>query len=608
MLPGLIIAGLLIASRAGEPFGGASLATLLMVILVGFYAVCYSRDRGRLTVHELAIVAQAASGALLFYQYSLTVLLVPVYVAGGIALERDRRTLGDLLLTRLSTSGDRLGKRAGRSDRVRDDPGDRLTGHGDHVPERRGCRHHRARLRWHRVYGVRRGRTDDPDFDWKPAQRAGKPGSPRSDGGLAHPPHAGMVLHGKCDSAPLAVGAAHQYRRLMAGSPFSVFLSAFGMRLDGTSDRPLSIDRAPVGSGHGLHMLGDRTAAARESQAGRPDDLARRRSRRYWRSSRRPPCVIAGIRKEMHTAKLGGVTQLAEILALSAIFVSIGYGAYRFGWPAAAEWLADLAGKGHADASRLDFNNYLRAITSAVELVCLIIIGGAAAESISAERARGTWDSLLATRLDGGEILGAKMIGAVWKARGGILLLVVLWSAGLLAGSLHPLGVAAALLLLIASVWFMAALGTYTSLLSRETSHATARTMMTLIVLTGTFLFCLFSNRSRSVLMGAGSVPFVNWLCLVSYPDVAEAVGKGTFSYLTTMAVNTDERPGRVLLTYLAAVAGYAAAAAWWTQAPIGRFERLAGRPERILPSGRCDSTHHPAPDGRDRSAELTPA
>ena len=61
------------------------------------------------------------------------------------------------------------------------------------------------------------------------------------------------------------------------------------------------------------------------------------------------------------------------------------------------------------------------------------------------------------------------MIGAVWKARGGILLLVVLWSAGLLAVH-YPVGVAAALVLLIASVWFMAALGTYASLLSRETS------------------------------------------------------------------------------------------------------------------------------------------
>ena len=65
-----------------------------------------------MTVHELAFVARAASRALVFYQYILTVMLVPVYVAGGIALERERRTLGDLLLTRLSSAEIVLGKLA----------------------------------------------------------------------------------------------------------------------------------------------------------------------------------------------------------------------------------------------------------------------------------------------------------------------------------------------------------------------------------------------------------------------------------------------------------------------------------------------------------------
>ncbi len=216
-----------------------------------------------------------------------------------------------------------------------------------------------------------------------------------------------------------------------------------------------------------------------------------------------------------------------------------------------------------------------------IELVCLIVVGAAAAESISSERARTTWDSLLATPLDANEIIRAKMIGSVWKARGGILVVLVLWSAGLLTGSLHPVGVAAALLLLIASTWFVAALGTYASMISREASHATARTMIPLILLTGTFLSCYFSSSTKSVVTGAGSVPFVNFLCLVSYQDVAEAVSKKTFSYLSTMAISTNDGASRVLGTYLAAVAGYAAAAAWCTQAAIHRFDRAADRPER---------------------------
>jgi hypothetical protein len=119
------------------------------------------------------------------------------------------------------------------------------------------------------------------------------------------------------------------------------------------------------------------------------------------------------------------------------------------------------------------------------------------------------------------------------------------------------------------------------SILSREAAHATARTTIPLLLLSGIFMFSISANRSTSVVLSAGSVPFVNGLCLVSYRDVAEAVGQGTFSYPGTMMVLTNEGAGRVLGTYLVAVAGYAAAAAWYTRAAFARFDRVAGRPER---------------------------
>ena len=39
------------------------------------------------------------------------------------------------------------------------------------------------------------------------------------------------------------------------------------------------------------------------------------------------------------------------------------------------------------------------------ELVCLLVVAGAAAEAVATERARTTWDSLIATPLSGREIL-----------------------------------------------------------------------------------------------------------------------------------------------------------------------------------------------------------
>ena len=60
------------------------------------------------------------------------------------------------------------------------------------------------------------------------------------------------------------------------------------------------------------------------------------------------------------------------------------------------------------------------------------------------------------------------MLGTVWKTRWGIALLLALWSAGMLTGALHPLGVLAALALLISALWFVAALGIRASLVSRD--------------------------------------------------------------------------------------------------------------------------------------------
>ena len=113
---------------------------------------------------------------------------------------------------------------------------------------------------------------------------------------------------------------------------------------------------------------------------------------------------------------------------------------YRVGAPALVEWWRYGSSRTAPDACRWEFNNYLRGITSVIELVCLLIVAGAAAEGVTAERARSTWESLLATTLRGHEILTAKMLGAVWKTRFGIALLLALRSAGMLTGAASPTG------------------------------------------------------------------------------------------------------------------------------------------------------------------------
>ena len=184
-----------------------------------------------------------------------------------------------------------------------------------------------------------------------------------------------------------------------------------------------------------------------------------------------------------------------------------------------------------------------------------------------------TWESLLATTLRGHEIITAKMLGAVWKTRFGIALLLALWSAGMLTGALHPLGALAALALLFSSMWFVAVLGIRASLLTRDVAHSTARTIGPLILLTGTFVICYWPSQMTSVVMGAGSIPFVNYLGLISHRDFAEAVGQGSFSHLTALGIASNEGAGRELMALLIAVSGYTAAAVWLTRSVIRRFD-----------------------------------
>ena len=166
--------------------------------------------------------------------------------------------------------------------------------------------------------------------------------------------------------------------------------------------------------------------------------------------------------------------------------------------------------------------------------------------------------------------------------RWGLILLGSLWSVGLLSGSLHPMGFAAALVLLGAATWFMVALGTLMSLVSRDAAQASNRTLIPVLLLSASFLVVYLPTRNATILMGAASVPLVNAVSLLSYRDVgAIASGSGTFPALAEVGVTTGEGPLRVLATLLLGITGTAVAAAGLTRAAAARFDRTVGRPER---------------------------
>jgi ABC-type transport system involved in multi-copper enzyme maturation permease subunit len=587
---------LLTASRRRQTYRERCvLAALVLLAMSGFYAASRFWHGGQLSVHELAGFAQSAFNALMLLQFVLTGWLVPVFVAGVIAGERERRTLGDLLTTRLSSAEIVLGKLAAG---LMQYFACLATGFPIVclLPLLGGVDPTVIVLAYAGTISTALFLTGLSVLVSIHAPRGGQ--AVRETIGLEviwlALPMAGLLVPRTWPGLWPWVQPVHEW--LMASTPTGVWLGP-GITASGTTFFEAVAWMIGLQLSAGILMIGLAVVRMRAASRIRGGDGDTRTRTRRWPVLRRwliprPTCGESPVLwKEFHTARPAGFARLVGVVVFLIGIAVIAYGCFDLGKPAALEWYARTGpaalewyartGPGAPDWNRFRFNNYLRFVNSLVELFVLIFIAGAAAEAVAAERARGTWESLLTTQLEGREILLDKMRGARSKGRWGILLLVGLWSAGLLTGSLHPLGVAAALAFLIVSTWFVAALGVYASILARDVTQATRAVIATVVLLGSTFLVCLMPSRMTSISLGSGSMPFVNWLSLVSYRDLREAVGQGTFNQLTSASIFTDEGPVHVLATCLIGTFSYAAAAAWLGGRALAGFERIAGRAHR---------------------------
>jgi ABC-type transport system involved in multi-copper enzyme maturation permease subunit len=579
---------LLTVSRRARTFRRRCLLATLMLAVLGmyYYFATIVSGGGRISVRQTAKFAEAVFLAFALLLAFLTVWIVPAFVAGVIAGERERGSLGNLLTTRLSSAEIVFGKVIA------------------------GLLEYAACLATALPVLILLPMLGGVDPRMVLLACAAPAATALFLAGLSVLVSIGAKDGGRALREALTLTAAwlflpfivHESRALwlssvtswvdpvnswlLASSPMGVLLSiGRGRSAQAFFDAVFWMIVLDVAGG--VLMLASAVArlraAERKRAGGEGRTFGRLTARFRWRLFGRPECGDNPVLwKEMYTGRPAGIGELVGILTFVAIFAAIGYGTYRFARPAVMESVAHGFGATFPDANRVAFNDFLRSVTSLVELVLMALVVGAGAETVAVERARATWDGLLATPLSGREIVWAKMFGAVWRSRWGVLLLAVLWAAGLVAGSLHPLGVATAVLVLGITLWFTAALGTYASLVARDGPQAATWTTVLVLLLTSSFLACYAPGGVSSILIATGSAPLVNWLCLVSYSDMNEAVGQGTFSHLTTMGVFTGEGPLRVLATCLIGPIGYAAGATWLTEAAFDRFDRIVGRAEQV--------------------------
>ncbi len=104
--------------------------------------------------------------------------------------------------------------------------------------------------------------------------------------------------------------------------------------------------------------------------------------------------------------------------------------------------------------------------------VACVVVGFRAAGSVVRERARGTLDGLLALPVPRVAILRAKWLGSVLRVRVLFYMIAAAWLFCLCTGALHPLVFPLAVLTAAAHVVFIAALGLYVSLCARSIHRA----------------------------------------------------------------------------------------------------------------------------------------
>jgi len=238
------------------------------------------------------------------------------------------------------------------------------------------------------------------------------------------------------------------------------------------------------------------------------------------------------------------------------------------------------AGPAPGDA-RPEFNYVLRILTGLLDALYVLIVAGAAAETIASERDRGTWLGLIATPLTGREILRAKVLGTIWKTRGLAILIVGLWAIGLAAGALHPIGFLASLIGLGVSAWFLAVIGVVGSLHSRDRAQATSRILAPIMLILALSGLPFFAPGEATVLLAGFTMPFQTWASLLSHEDVHAATHSGVIAPFVAIGIRDGAGLFLVLATWVIGTMAQGTAAISLMSSAIRGFDAAVGRPIR---------------------------
>jgi ABC-type transport system involved in multi-copper enzyme maturation permease subunit len=208
----------------------------------------------------------------------------------------------------------------------------------------------------------------------------------------------------------------------------------------------------------------------------------------------------------------------------------------------------------------------------------LLLVGARAATSVTSEKERQCWDSLLGTPLEPSQIIVAKILGSLWAVRGLWLLLAIVWLPGAPLGSSFLMGIPVMAGSLLVIAMFVAALGVRISLKAKNSLRAMALTIGVGIFLGGGYLLCcvpmMVHSHGDGEIILAPCIPF-----LLVFPGIVAQEGTRSLAHETAVGP-----------AYLLGMAGYATATVLLYLNSVAEFDVIAGRSHRSYgEAGRYD-------------------
>jgi len=200
----------------------------------------------------------------------------------------------------------------------------------------------------------------------------------------------------------------------------------------------------------------------------------------------------------------------------------------------------------------------------------LLLAAARAAGSITSEKERDCWTSLLSTPLEPGEIVWAKTAGSVWSLRALAVLLLLIWGLGGLLDPGFLITVPFMFGMFVLLAFYVSALGVRFSLRCKSSLRAMAATLVTALFVGGVYLCCCIpvfaathAGEETAVVL-APCVPF-----LLVLPGQV---------YVSAEYFFRSRTAAPMLFAYVAGTVGYLIAGIALTASSIGSFDRLAGR------------------------------